>query len=40
MLDRAQAKADTACAAAEAARIDAEYGSDKIKQLIDNDGWD
>ncbi|MBT8413223.1 MAG: virulence factor [Boseongicola sp.] len=26
-------------AAAEAARIDAEYGSDKIKQLIDNDGW-
>ena len=26
-------------AAAEAARIDAEYGSDRIKTLIDNDGW-
>ena len=26
-------------AATEAARIDAEYGSDRIKTLIDNDGW-
>ncbi len=26
-------------AAAEAARLDAEYDQDKIKTLIDNDGW-
>lgn len=26
-------------AAAEAARIDAEYDTDRIKQLIDNEGW-
>nr|WP_325249750.1 virulence factor [Amylibacter sp.] len=26
-------------AAAEAARLDAEYDKDRIKQLIDNDGW-
>ena len=28
-----------AIADAEAARIDAEYDRDRIKQLIDNDGW-
>ncbi|WGI20329.1 virulence factor [Amylibacter sp. IMCC11727] len=26
-------------AAAEAARLEAEYDKDRIKQLIDNDGW-
>ncbi len=26
-------------AAAEAARIDAEYGPDRLKALVDNDGW-
>jgi hypothetical protein len=26
-------------AAAQAARLEAEYGKDRIKQLIDNDGW-
>ncbi len=26
-------------AAAEAARLDAEFDKDRIKQLIDNDGW-
>lgn len=26
-------------AAAEAARLDGEYDKDRIKQLIDNDGW-
>lgn len=27
-------------AATEAARLDAEYDKDRIKQLIDNNGWD
>jgi hypothetical protein len=26
-------------AAAEAARLDAEYGQDRLKTLIENDGW-
>ena len=28
-----------AVAAAEAARIEAEYDGDRVKALIDNDGW-
>jgi hypothetical protein len=28
-----------AVAAAEAARLDAEYGPDRLKNLVDNAGW-
>jgi len=31
--------ADAEVAAAEAARLDAEFDNEKLKSLIDNDGW-
>jgi len=36
---RAQLRVAREAVDAEAARIDAEYDRDRIKQLIDNDGW-